>query len=621
MQMKKVWSMILVAAMMLSCFPGGIFSVHAQETAAEAVYEAGYTWAFDQTVTLGKTKGLVSGNAAGTVKVMNHEGNNSLTPNRAIENGVLTTEVVTTWGNTVGHGVFYQLPEALEAGRIYQLSLNLYGGNEAAAMNGISVSFGDYTDILTGSGGNIQKWISKDIEGMHNADAKLTRSISGNLPTAASNVFEIEFIATDAMKTGSWMLLSFPLTLNGSYKLGNVTMKVGDYAEGYTWNFDQAVTLGKTKGLVSGDAAGTVKVMNHEGNNSLTPNRAIANGVLTTEVAATWGNTVGHGVFYKLPAALEAGKIYELSLNLYGGNETAAMNGISVSFGDYTDVLTGDGGVIQKWQSSGIDGLHNADTKITHAISGNLPTAAGNAVTIEFEATDAMATGWMLVSFPLTLNGSYKLGSVSIREVNYTDGYTWKFDKTVDAFSTSAEFKKLYYGNWANTVGVINHEVNANYGSRSLKNGVLSTVVTAGWDKAAHGVYYKLPMDLVAGQEYVVIMNLYASAEGTPITNTKTTSLKLSFVDEPATGQIWLATGMEAYQNESYEDAIEYLSRAFSYDNTNGEALYNLGNSYRKSGDNANAIATYQQVIELFPNTEKANRSQSYINEMTAETE
>ena len=86
-------------------------------------------------------------------------------------------------------------------------------------------------------------------------------------------------------------------------------------------------------------------------------------------------------------------------------------------------------------------------------------------------------------------------------------------------------------------------------------------------------------------------------------------------------GKSYYDTGMEAYQNESYEDAIEYLSRAFSYDNTNGEALYNLGNAYRKAGDDANAIAIYQQVIELFPNTEKANRSQSYINEMTAEAE
>ena len=154
-KMKKVWSIILAAAMMLSFLPGSVFSAQAQEAATESVYEGGYTWAFDQTVTLGKTKGLVAGDAAGTIQVMNHEGNNTLTPNRAIQNGVLTTEVATTWGKTVGHGVFYKLPAALKAGRIYRLSLNLYGGNDAAAMNGITVSFGDYTATLTGDGGNI----------------------------------------------------------------------------------------------------------------------------------------------------------------------------------------------------------------------------------------------------------------------------------------------------------------------------------------------------------------------------------------------------------------------------------------------------------------------------------
>ncbi len=84
-------------------------------------------------------------------------------------------------------------------------------------------------------------------------------------------------------------------------------------------------------------------------------------------------------------------------------------------------------------------------------------------------------------------------------------------------------------------------------------------------------------------------------------------------------GKSYYDTGMEAYQNESYEEAIDYLSKAFTYDNTNGEALYNLGNAYRKAGDTANAIATYQQVIELFPNTEKANRSQSFINDLQVE--
>lgn len=84
-------------------------------------------------------------------------------------------------------------------------------------------------------------------------------------------------------------------------------------------------------------------------------------------------------------------------------------------------------------------------------------------------------------------------------------------------------------------------------------------------------------------------------------------------------GKSYYDTGMEAYQNESYDEAIDYLSKAFTYDNNNGEALFNLGNAYRKAGDTANALATYQQVIELFPNTEKANRSQSYINDLSVE--
>ena len=45
------------------------------------------------------------------------------------------------------------------------------------------------------------------------------------------------------------------------------------------------------------------------------------------------------------------------------------------------------------------------------------------------------------------------------------------------------------------------------------------------------------------------------------------------------------------------EMRLRYLSKAFTYDNTNGEALYNLGNAYRKAGDTANAIATYQHLV------------------------
>lgn len=108
-------------------------------------------------------------------------------------------------------------------------------------------------------------------------------------------------------------------------------------------------------------------------------------------------------------------------------------------------------------------------------------------------------------------------------------------------------------------------------------------------------------MAATAGEAFENVYNYLRSAVGTSV------------------GKSYYDTGMEAYQNESYEEAIDYLSKAFTYDNTNGEALYNLGNAYRKAGDVANAIATYQQVIELFPNTEKANRSQSFINDLNVE--
>lgn len=78
-------------------------------------------------------------------------------------------------------------------------------------------------------------------------------------------------------------------------------------------------------------------------------------------------------------------------------------------------------------------------------------------------------------------------------------------------------------------------------------------------------------------------------------------------------------SGMRSYQAEMFEDAIKDLTKAYSYDNSNGDALYNLGNAYRKSGDIVNAIDTYNKVIEEFPDTEMATRSQQYINELNVD--
>ncbi len=74
--------------------------------------------------------------------------------------------------------------------------------------------------------------------------------------------------------------------------------------------------------------------------------------------------------------------------------------------------------------------------------------------------------------------------------------------------------------------------------------------------------------------------------------------------------------GYEAYRTEDYATAIEKLTKAFEYDETNMEALYQLGHSYRKSDEKAKAIETYQKVVELFPNTERARKAQGYIDDL-----
>ena len=80
--------------------------------------------------------------------------------------------------------------------------------------------------------------------------------------------------------------------------------------------------------------------------------------------------------------------------------------------------------------------------------------------------------------------------------------------------------------------------------------------------------------------------------------------------------QTYYTTGYEALRTEEYETAIENLTKAFKYEPKNGEALFNLGNAYRKSGDEASAVSVYKQVVELFPDSEKAKKSQKYIEDI-----
>ena len=90
----------------------------------------------------------------------------------------------------------------------------------------------------------------------------------------------------------------------------------------------------------------------------------------------------------------------------------------------------------------------------------------------------------------------------------------------------------------------------------------------------------------------------------------------------PNIAQAYYDTGYEAYRQDNYEDAIPNLEKAFQYDATNGEALYNLANAYYRTEQNEKAKEAYRQVIDLFPDTEKASKSAEFLAEIEeAETQ
>lgn len=120
-----------------------------------------------------------------------------------------------------------------------------------------------------------------------------------------------------------------------------------------------------------------------------------------------------------------------------------------------------------------------------------------------------------------------------------------------------------------------------------------------------------------------VSKNLELIAEGTDLAQTSEAfqNLYQALLDAvgPQIASRYYENGYQAYSNGDYTTAIENLTRAVFYDQTNGDALYALGNAYKKNEEPDKAASVYEKVIELFPGTERARKSQSYLNEMQAE--
>ena len=129
-------------------------------------------------------------------------------------------------------------------------------------------------------------------------------------------------------------------------------------------------------------------------------------------------------------------------------------------------------------------------------------------------------------------------------------------------------------------------------------------------------IYIDTPDEINAISEYLEKINPESITEESSESFTALYELLIQDVGTQL-GREYYRRGQDAYQSGNYETAVEELTRAAAYDSSNVDAYFNLANSYRKLEKDLEAIQVYEKIIELFPGTEKANRSQSYINELT----
>ncbi|MGN0330825.1 MAG: tetratricopeptide repeat protein [Kineothrix sp.] len=84
----------------------------------------------------------------------------------------------------------------------------------------------------------------------------------------------------------------------------------------------------------------------------------------------------------------------------------------------------------------------------------------------------------------------------------------------------------------------------------------------------------------------------------------------------PELARTYYDQGYAAYRQEKYDEAVSGLEKAYHYDVTNGDALFYLANSYRETNNIEKAREAYVKVIEQFPGTLKASKSQTYLAEI-----
>jgi tetratricopeptide (TPR) repeat protein len=76
------------------------------------------------------------------------------------------------------------------------------------------------------------------------------------------------------------------------------------------------------------------------------------------------------------------------------------------------------------------------------------------------------------------------------------------------------------------------------------------------------------------------------------------------------------AEGSDFYRQADYAQAVLKFEKAVFYDETNEEALFQVGQTYRKLEDNEKAIEAYQKLLERFPQGARAKSARDALKQL-----
>lgn len=187
--------------------------------------------------------------------------------------------------------------------------------------------------------------------------------------------------------------------------------------------------------------------------------------------------------------------------------------------------------------------------------------------------------------------------------------------ESVKSMSTQLDAKNLTITELETTISNQTEEIETLTKSLNAYQGTEGTLLSMENLLKAAAVYLENP------DNYLEVADYISEIDETAFTDDTSESYKrlyyaLKAAIGPSVCDAYYADGSTAYKSEQYEDALAYFEAAVNFDATDRDALYYLALTYQALERNDDAKTTYSKVVELFPDTWVASKSEQALEKL-----